>query len=225
MKRWQQGHVNPVLAFQMHSVNLPRHEGDQFHYGLLSDGLLPLREKLIRRFHNCMSVAANNSLAAIYRDQRLPIIAMLLLSLGLFLAGLFRPFTQVTKLWLFEDQVSVYRGLITLMKEQEFFLFGILLVFTVIFPFVKISALLVLWLKRGLKPAQMATVYRFVSNLSKWSMLDVFVVAVLVVLIRSGGLAEIKAQDGLLLFCASVVLTQIASEWTGRIAETTLKKD
>jgi uncharacterized paraquat-inducible protein A len=52
-------------------------------------------------------------------------------------------------------------------------------------------------------------------------MLDVFVVAVLVVLIRAGGLATIKAQDGLLLFCASVVLTQIASEWTGRIAKKT----
>ncbi len=59
------------------------------------------------------------------------------------------------------------------------------------------------------------------AHLSKWSMLDVFVVAVLVVLIRSGGVATIKAQDGLLLFCASVVLTQIASEWTGRIAKKT----
>ena len=171
-----------------------------------------------------MSRASNRSLGEIYRGERLPIVLMLLLSLVLFLAGLFRPFTRITKLWLFDNDVSVYQGLITLFKEQEVFLFGILLIFTVIFPFVKLSALLTLWLTPGLKAQTMARVHSFVSNLSKWSMLDVFVVAVLVVLIRSGGLARIKAQDGLLLFCASVVLTQIASEWTGRVARRTFAK-
>ena len=169
-----------------------------------------------------MSASENWSLGTDHRAERTPIVLMLGVSLLLFLAGLFRPFTQVTKLWLFDDDVSVYRGLITLFHEQEFFLFGILLVFTVLFPFLKISALLWLWLKRGLDRGRAALVYNFVANLSKWSMLDVFVVAVLVVLIRSGGLARIKAQDGLLLFCASVVLTQIASEWTGRVAKTSL---
>lgn len=171
-----------------------------------------------------MSPEVNRSLGEIHRGERLPIVLMLVLSLALFLAGLFRPFTRITKLWLFDNDVSVYQGLIALFKEQEIFLFGILLIFTVIFPFVKISALLTLWLTPGLKAQTMSRVHGFVSNLSKWSMLDVFVVAVLVVLIRSGGLARIKAQDGLLLFCASVVLTQIVSEWTGRIAKRTFAK-
>jgi len=171
-----------------------------------------------------MSRESNRSLGELYRGERLPIVLMLLLSLVLFLAGLFRPFTRITKLWLFDNDVSVYQGLIALFNEQEIFLFGILLIFTVIFPFVKIGALLTLWLTPGLKTQTMSRVHSFVSNLSKWSMLDVFVVAVLVVLIRSGGIARIKAQDGLLLFCASVVLTQIASEWTGRIAKRTFAK-
>lgn len=168
-----------------------------------------------------MSADASKSLGEIHQGERMPIVLMLALAFVLFLAGLFRPFTQVTKLWLFDSDVSVYSGIITLYQERELFLFGILLIFTVVFPFVKITALLALWLKPGLRIQQMAKVYSFVSNLSKWSMLDVFIVAVLVVLIRSGGLATIKAQDGLLLFCASVVLTQIASEWTGRIAKKT----
>jgi len=170
-----------------------------------------------------MSAEANRSLGEIHRGERMPIVLMLVLSLALLLAGLFRPFTRVTKLWFFDSDVSVYQGLITLFQEREVFLFGILVVFTVIFPLVKIATLLVLWLKPGLEARQMSRVYGFVANLSKWSMLDVFVVAVLVVLIRAGGLATIKAQDGLLLFCASVVLTQIASEWTGRIARRTFK--
>jgi paraquat-inducible protein A len=168
-----------------------------------------------------MSADPNPSLGGIHRGERLPIVAMLVLSLALLLAGLFRPFTRVTKLWVFDSDVSVYRGLITLFQEREIFLFGILVVFTVIFPLVKIIALLGLWLAPGLEARQMSRVHGFIAHLSKWSMLDVFIVAVLVVLIRAGGLATIKAQDGLLLFCASVVLTQIASEWTGRIAKRT----
>jgi paraquat-inducible protein A len=165
-----------------------------------------------------MADGRNKSLAAHCRKQSTPIIAMLVVSLGLFLAGLFRPFTVVTKLWIFENEVSVYHGLIALMKEGEHFLFTILLVFTVVFPFVKILSLLVLWSKPGLSREQVKRLYAFVASLGKWSMLDVFVVAILVLLLRSSSVADIRIADGLLLFCASVILTQFASQWTGRIA-------
>jgi paraquat-inducible protein A len=165
-----------------------------------------------------MADTGNPSLAAVYRKQSAPIVLMLVVALGLFLAGLFRPFTVVTKLWIFQNEVSVYRGLITLIKEHEYFLFTILLVFTVIFPFVKINCLLAMWLKRGLGRERVMRWFAFVANLGKWSMLDVFVVAIVVLLLRSSRVASIQIADGLFLFCASVMLTQFASQWTGRIA-------
>ena len=109
---------------------------------------------------------------------------MLFFALALFMAGLFRPFTEVTKLWIFENKVSVYEGLIILMKSREYFLFAILLVFTVIFPFVKILSLLTLSLKGGLSRQRIVQLYGFVSHLGKWSMLDVFVIAILVLLLK-----------------------------------------
>lgn len=143
---------------------------------------------------------------------------MLLAAMGLFVSGIFLPFTSVTKLWLFENQISVYRGLIILWKAGELFLFLILLVFTICFPFVKINALLALWLYPGLTADQARTFYKFVSNMGKWSMLDVFVVAILVLTIKSAGVAHIEVGVGFFLFFISVMLTQFASLWTGRIA-------
>ena len=143
---------------------------------------------------------------------------MLLAAMGFFVSGIFLPFTSVTKLWLFENQISVFRGLIILWKGSELFLFLILFVFTVCFPFVKINALLALWLYPGLTAEQARTFFKFVSNLGKWSMLDVFVVAILVLTVKSGGVASIKVQGGFFLFFISVMLTQFASLWTGRIA-------
>jgi uncharacterized paraquat-inducible protein A len=49
-------------------------------------------------------------------------------------------------------------------------------------------------------------------------MLDVFVVANLVLLLKAGSLATIQLRDGCFLFFASVMLTQLASLWIGLIA-------
>lgn len=146
------------------------------------------------------------------------IVLMLLAAMGFFAAGVFLPFTSVTKLWLFENQISVAQGLVILWNEGELFLFLILFVFTICFPFVKINALLALWLYPGLTADRARTFFKFVSNMGKWSMLDVFVVAILVLTVKSGGLASIKVMGGFFLFFISVMLTQIASLWTGRIA-------
>jgi paraquat-inducible protein A len=145
-----------------------------------------------------------------------PIVLMLLLALGFFVAGIFLPFTTVTKLWLFENQISVYRGLIVLWGAGELFLFLILFVFTVCFPFVKINALLLVWLWPRLDSTHARRAFDFVANLGRWSMLDVFVVAILVLTVKSSGVANIKVSDGFFLFFLSVMLTQIASLWTGR---------
>ena len=157
-------------------------------------------------------------LIAEHRRAGRTIVSTLLVSLACFVAGIFLPFTAVTKLWLFENQISVFQGLGILWKGGELFLFLILFVFTVCFPFVKINALLALWLYPGLTGEQAKRFFKFVSNMGKWSMLDVFVVAILVLTVRSGGLAGVKVQSGFFLFFVSVMLTQFASMWTGRIA-------
>ena len=146
------------------------------------------------------------------------VVIMLVVSLGFFFAGIFRPFTTVTKLWLFENQISVYQGLITLWQSSEIFLFLILFVFTVIFPFVKINSMLVFWLWPRLDRDQAGNLFHFVSNLGKWSILDVFIVAILVLTVKSGGLAHIKVEDGFFLFFVSVMLTQLATMWTNKAA-------
>ena len=152
------------------------------------------------------------------------VVFLLVCAFALYLAGLFRPFTQVTKLWIFQDEVSVIGGMVSLWEAGEFFLFGILFVFTVTFPAVKILALLAIWLVPGLTRDSAQSMFRFVSHMGKWSMLDVFVVAILVILLRSGSIAEIAIRDGVFLFTSSVLLTMLAAEWTGRIVRG-LKQD
>jgi len=163
-------------------------------------------------------MAKNSALITSHHRAGTTILIMLLASLGCFIAGIILPFTAVTKLWLFENQISVCRGLVVLWNAGELFLFLILFVFTVCFPVVKINALFALWLYPRLTADQARNFYKFVSHLGKWSMLDVFVVAILVLTVKSSGVASIQVGSGFFLFFASVMLTQFASVWTGQIA-------
>jgi paraquat-inducible protein A len=160
---------------------------------------------------------ARSALVRLHARPGWTIVAMLVLSLGFFFTGIFLPFTSVTKLWIFENQISVYHGLIALWQAGELFLFLILFVFTVCFPFVKINSMLALWLWPRLPNDRARTMFGFVSNLGKWSMLDVFIVAILVLTVKSTGVANIKVGIGFFLFFLSVMLTQCASLWTGRL--------
>jgi paraquat-inducible protein A len=54
--------------------------------------------------------------------------------------------------------------------------------------------------------------YRITEAIGRWSMVDIFVVTILVALVRLGNLATVEAQTGAVFFGAVVVLTMLAAE-------------
>jgi paraquat-inducible protein A len=54
--------------------------------------------------------------------------------------------------------------------------------------------------------------YRFIEFIGRWSMLDIFVVGLLVALVQLRGVATIQAEPGALAFAAVVVLTMYATQ-------------
>jgi paraquat-inducible protein A len=131
----------------------------------------------------------------------------------LFGTGIFFPFFHVTKFWVFDDAVSVVGGIITLFREGEYFLFAVLTLFTLVFPCIKLGLLAIVWLERDHDLARVRRLHGWVESLGKWSMLDVFVVAILIVAMKSAAVANIHIGLGLYLFTFSVIATQFASAW------------
>ncbi len=145
--------------------------------------------------------------------QQRAIPFLLVAALLLFGTGIFFPFFHVTKFWVFNDAVSVVGGILTLFHEGEYFLFGVLTLFTLVFPCVKLGLLLIIWLERDHDLARVRRLHLWVGSLGKWSMLDVFVVAILIVAMKSAGVADLHIGLGLYLFTFSVIATQFASAW------------
>ncbi|MEZ5448938.1 MAG: paraquat-inducible protein A [Thiolinea sp.] len=138
---------------------------------------------------------------------------LLLLAGGLFVGGVFSPLMELEKLWIFTNKFSLFSSLETLWYQHEHFLFWLLFLFSIITPLIKIAGLaLVVNSPQGYQRRHK----RFLHALEvwgKWSMLDVFVVALLFVSVKLGSLANITVHEGLYLFAGSVVLVQLLSLW------------
>jgi paraquat-inducible protein A len=61
------------------------------------------------------------------------------------------------------------------------------------------------------QPRRRARLYRLVELIGRWSMLDIYVTAILVALVQAKALATIHAGPGALAFAAVVVLTMLAA--------------
>lgn len=62
-----------------------------------------------------------------------------------------------------------------------------------------------------MSPRQRILMYRFIEWIGRWSMLDIFVIAILVALVSFGNLASIEAGAGALAFAVVVILTMLAA--------------
>lgn len=120
---------------------------------------------------------------------------------------------ELEKLWFFNNQYSLYSSLQTLWEHGETFLFFFLLLFSVITPLVKVAGLaLIANSSARFHKAHQRFLY-VLETWGKWSMLDVFVVALLFVSVKLGSLANVIVHEGLYWFAAAVILIQLLSIW------------
>jgi len=91
----------------------------------------------------------------------------------------------------------------------------IVFVASVLVPVTKIVILVYLLIsvrrRSDSRPMDRLRLYRFTEFVGRWSMVDVFVVTVLVALVNLGKIAEVEAGPGALFFAAVVVLTMLAA--------------
>ena len=128
----------------------------------------------------------------------------LAVAIVLYWFGVLGPLFTVDKLLIFSDTVSIASSLVQLADEGYLFLFLLMLVFSVLLPACKLGALAYM---RWLRPPSAAGLLRWIERLAKWSMLDVFVVALLVVSIKLNVVAKVHIHYGLYAFAASVLLS------------------
>jgi paraquat-inducible protein A len=110
---------------------------------------------------------------------------------------------------------TILSGVVFLLLHDMWPLALIVFVASIVVPVLKIAILayllLSVQLKSAWRPLDRARLYRFTEFVGRWSMVDVFVVTVLVALVHLGQLANVAAGAGAIFFAAVVILTMLSA--------------
>jgi paraquat-inducible protein A len=110
---------------------------------------------------------------------------------------------------------TILGGIVELWHAGSWELAAIVFIASIAVPILKIAALTLLvvtaqWRSRW-RQAERARLYRLLETVGHWSMLDVFVVVILVGMVRFGAFASVRPESGLLAFGAVVIATMLAA--------------
>ena len=106
---------------------------------------------------------------------------------------------------------SLLIGTIELLQEGDWFVGSVVLLFSVIFPLIKIVLLLELSLLGLLKHHHKAFTYRIMEQVGKWSMMDVMLLAFMVMLVKLGSLVQFSFGPAVWAFVFCVAMSMLAS--------------
>ncbi|MCC0014434.1 MAG: paraquat-inducible protein A [Hoeflea sp.] len=143
----------------------------------------------------------------------------LTLALALVLAPLFfglgivLPLMRFETLYFFDQSPSLLGVIATLWTGDDPVLALVVGLVSVVFPVVKLVAIAAEALGLSRKPG---LAVRLLPHLSRWSLMDVVLVALVIVAAKTGGLAEAFSQPGLWFYAGSALTAAIAHGLAGR---------
>ncbi len=164
------------------------------------------------------------SLIRTFPKQGIIINLLLLASLASLIIGITAPLLTLEKLYFFENTVSLVSTVKELFYQKEWFLFIVIALFSLCIPILKISGLLLILNMEYKKGSFFDKTLHLIEIIGKWSMLDVFVVALLLVSVKLGVLAKVEVHYGLYAFTISVLLTIALSYWIYLLRKSNLSK-
>ena len=131
-------------------------------------------------------------------------------ALALYWPAILLPILKIEQLGR-HHQSSILGGTLELLQHGEWFVGLIVLLFSVVFPLVKILMLLELSVLGLLRKHHRALTYRIMEHVGKWSMMDVLLLAFMVMLVKLGTLVEFQFGPAVVAFALCVAMSMLAS--------------
>jgi paraquat-inducible protein A len=113
------------------------------------------------------------------------------------------------------DPDTIMSGVVKLWEADLFAIAAIVFIASIAVPVIKliiiIILMLVIQLHLPLSKQQCTTLYRFIHFIGRWSILDLFMISILVTLVHLGNIANVESGPAATAFAAVVVFTLLAA--------------
>lgn len=141
--------------------------------------------------------------------------ALVLAALILYLPANLLPITVTTAIGTRQAD-TILSGVIYFMQTGSWEIAAVIFIASVFVPLAKLVILVLLLVSVRFRwrwrPRDRTVLYRLTELVGRWSMVDIYVVTILVALVRLGAVATIEAGPAAVYFAAVVVLTMFAAE-------------
>jgi len=128
----------------------------------------------------------------------------------LFWPAILLPILRIEQLGI-THQSSILGGTLELFRHGSYFVGGVVLLFSIIFPLTKIVLLIELSLLEIFHRKHKAFTLRMMEHFGKWSMMDVMLLAFLVMLVKLGDMVEFSFGPAIFAFTLCVAMSMLAS--------------
>lgn len=121
------------------------------------------------------------------------------------------PILVVRQFFFYGQTLSLLDGVNALLADGDWLLAAILVLFSIAIPLVKIGILLAMWWRRRWGRSPRGWLLMSLEWSSRWAMLDVFVVALAVVVVKAQALADAHVAGAVYPFLAAIGLIAYAA--------------
>jgi paraquat-inducible protein A len=171
--------------------------------------MVPLPLGTVARCVRCGSVITRRTTASFHYTAAFALAALLL-----YVPANTLPILRL-EMYGASSENTAWQGAVRLFEDGDFIIAVIVFLASIFIPLLKLIGLFILVTstKLHIQRGRMfrTWIYRFIEFIGRWAMLDVFVVAILVSLVKLQGLATVIPGRGLLAFGGVVVFTLLAS--------------
>ncbi len=111
---------------------------------------------------------------------------------------------------------TIMSGVVYFLEHGDWPLALVIFTASIFVPMMKLAILVFLLIsvqrRSSWRPVERTRMYRLTEAIGRWSMVDIYVITIMVALVRLGNLATIEASAGAVFFGAVVVITIFAAE-------------
>jgi paraquat-inducible protein A len=141
-------------------------------------------------------------------------LALTICAILLYIPAMLYPMMEITKLGI-KTQSTILEGVISFLEYENYFIAFVIFTASVVIPLIKLVGLLLIFISLKIdikiRNKNKIKIFKFIHLIGKWSMIDIYVVAILASVVQVGELFNIKGGLAATSFALVVILTMIAA--------------
>uniref|UniRef100_UPI004048E1BF paraquat-inducible protein A n=3 Tax=Aliarcobacter sp. TaxID=2321116 RepID=UPI004048E1BF len=141
-------------------------------------------------------------------------LSLTICAILLYIPAMVYPIMEVTKLGV-NIESTILEGVISFLEYENYFIAFVVFTASIVIPMIKLMGLLFIFisLKINVKMQNKTKIliFKFIEAIGKWSMIDIYVIAILASVVQLDEVFNIKGGIAATSFALMVILTMIAA--------------